>query len=74
MTTREQSEQINKSIDNVFAEIRRDSRRPTPAARFGFYIRAKLDEIQMTPDELSQRLDMDMEVLEAILEGMLPSE
>lgn len=74
MTTREQSEQINKAIDNVFAEMKRDSLRPTSAVRFGNYLKAKLTEIQMTPDELSRRLDMDIEVLEAILEGMLPSE
>jgi plasmid maintenance system antidote protein VapI len=62
----------------VLAEVRRRShnmKEPTPnkARVLAAFIRARLDELNMSDQAFAQLLDMDQELADSIINGVLPS-
>ncbi len=60
-------------------EFSGDMRKPPPpnsfqerARRFGIFLRQRLDHLRLTREAFAQRLDMEPELLDAILNGDLP--
>ncbi|MEZ4667840.1 MAG: hypothetical protein R3E39_07995 [Anaerolineae bacterium] len=73
MATHKTPEEITQAMDKILHDVRLEKSHPSNEVRFGHYLRTALAQASIELSQLASLLGIDDELVDAILDGVLPA-